>query len=148
MRSLNRSRRAGTIALARDKGQRTGVIIVDVNRLKMINDMYGHRLGDQALIALAAELERICGPDAVVARIGGDEFGVVLSANCDGLTAPRLRARLQAGLVCSIGAAGTPVFVSASVGVALYPDDGTTASELLAFADKSMYTQKRALSVA
>jgi diguanylate cyclase (GGDEF)-like protein len=137
-----------TLSLAHDKGQRTGVIIVDVNRLKMINDMYGHRLGDQALIALAAELERICGPDAVVARIGGDEFGVVLSANCDGLTAPRLRARLQAGLVCSIGAAGTPVFVSASVGFALYPDDGTTASDLLAFADKSMYTQKRALSVA
>jgi diguanylate cyclase (GGDEF)-like protein len=137
-----------TLSLARDRRQRTGVIFVDMNRLKVINDLHGHRVGDEALITLAAELRKICGPDAVVARIGGDEFGVVLSANCDGLTAPRLRARLKSGLVCSSGAAGKPVFVSASVGVALYPDDGTTSSELLASADKSMYTQKRALSVA
>ena len=88
------------------------------------------------------------GADCVTARIGGDEFGVVLSANCDALTAPRLRATLKSGVVCSTSAAGKPVFVSASVGVALYPDDGTTASELLVSADKSMYEQKRALSVA
>jgi len=137
-----------TLSLARDRGQRTGAIIVDMNRLKVINDMYGHRVGDEALIALAAELRRICGPDAVVARIGGDEFGVVLSTNCDALTAARLRARLKSGLVCSIGAAGKPVSVSASAGVALFPDDGTTAGKLLASADESMYRQKRALSVA
>ncbi len=137
-----------TLSLARDRAQRTGVIIVDMNGLKVINDMYGHRLGDEALIALAAALKRICGPDAVVARIGGDEFGVVLSANCDALTAPRLRARLKSGLVCSVAAAGRPLLVSASVGLALYPDDGTTGSELLSLADKAMYTQKRTLSVA
>ncbi len=88
------------------------------------------------------------GADCVTARIGGDEFGTVLSANCDALTAPRLRANLKSEVVCSTSAAGKPVFVSASVGVALYPDDGTTASELLVSADKSMYEQKRALSVA
>jgi diguanylate cyclase (GGDEF)-like protein len=114
----------------------------------LINDMYGHRVGDEALLALAAELRKICGAEAVVARIGGDEFGVVLSANCEGSTAARLRAGLKSGLACSIRAAGKPLFVSASVGVALFPDDGTAASELLASADKSMYTQKRALSVA
>ena len=68
--------------------------------------------------------------------------------NCDALTAPRLRATLKSGVVCSTSAAGKPVFVPASVGVALYPDDGTTASELLTSADKSMYAQKRGLSVA
>jgi diguanylate cyclase (GGDEF)-like protein len=137
-----------TLSLARDSEQRAGVIIVDMNRLKVINDMHGHRVGDEALIALVAELRRTCSPGALVARIGGDEFGVVLSANCDSLTAARLRARLKSGLVCSIGAAGKPIFISASVGVAQYPNDGMTASELLASADRSMYAQKRALSVA
>jgi diguanylate cyclase (GGDEF)-like protein len=137
-----------TLSLARESEQQASVIIVDMNRLKMINDIHGHRVGDEALIALVAELRRICSPAALVARIGGDEFGVVLSTNCDGLTAPRLRARLKSGLVCSVGAAGKPVFISASVGVAQYPNDGMTASELLASADRSMYAQKRASSVA
>jgi diguanylate cyclase (GGDEF)-like protein len=130
------------VSLAREDGRRTGVVIVDVNRMKLINDVHGHRVGDEALLAVAAEMRKMGGADCVTARIGGDEFGVVLSANCDALTAPRLRATLKSGV------AGKPVFVSASVGVALYPDDGTTASELLASADKSMYAQKRALSVA
>ena len=136
------------VSLAREYGRRTGVIIVDVNRMKLINDVHGHRVGDEALLAVAAEIRKMGGADCVTARIGGDEFGTVLSANCDALTAPRLRANLKSGVVCSTGAAGKPVFVSASVGVALYPDDGTTASELLVSADKSMYEQKRALSVA
>ena len=119
------------VSLAREYGRRTGVIIVDVNRMKLINDVHGHRVGDEALLAVAAEIRKMGGADCVTARIGGDEFGTVLSANCDALTAPRLRANLKSGVVCSTSAAGKPVFVSASVGVALYPDDGTTASELL-----------------
>ena len=104
----------------------------------------GIALETEALLAVAAEMRKIGGADCVTARIGGDEFGVVLSANCDALTAPHLRATLKSGVVCSTSAAGKPVFVSASVGV-VYPDDGTTASELLKSADKSMYAQKRGL---
>jgi diguanylate cyclase (GGDEF)-like protein len=136
------------ISLARDGRERTGVILIDMNRLKLINDKYGHRVGDEALIALAAELRKKVGPDCVIARIGGDEFGIVLAGNCDRLTAPRLRTHLRAGVAYSIGPADQPMFVSASVGAAFYPDDGTTTSELLASADKSMYVQKRGVSVA
>ena len=136
------------LSLARDYGRRTGVIIVDVNGMKLINDVHGHRVGDEALLAVAAEMRKVGGAECVAARIGGDEFGVVLSASCDALTTPRLRATLKSGVICSTSAAGKSVFVTASVGVALYPDDGTTAGELLASADKAMYTQKRALSVA
>ena len=136
------------LSLARDAGRQTGVIIADVNKLKLINDMYGHRIGDEALKALAVELKKMAGPDCVAARIGGDEFGVVLPANCDILSARRTRARFGSGIACSIGAARNPISISASVGIALYPDDGTTATELLTSADKSMYAQKRGLSVA
>jgi diguanylate cyclase (GGDEF)-like protein len=136
------------LSSARGIGSRTGVVILDMNRLKLVNDMHGHRIGDEALIALAAELKTMAGPDCVAARIGGDEFGVVLPANCDALSARRMRAHFGSGITCSISAACNPISISASVGIALYPDDGTTASELLASADKSMYAQKRGLSVA
>jgi diguanylate cyclase (GGDEF)-like protein len=136
------------LSLARDIGRQTGVIIVDMNKLKLINDMYGHRIGDEALKALAAEVKKMAGPDCVAARIGGDEFGVVLPASNDILSARRTRARFGSGIACSIGAVRNPISISASVGIALYPDDGTTVAQLLTSADKSMYAQKRGVSVA
>ena len=136
------------LSLARDNGRRTGIVIVDMNKLKLINDVHGHRAGDEALKALAAELKKMAEPDCVAARIGGDEFGMVLPVSYDSLSARRMRAHLQAGIACSFAVARNPIAISASVGMALYPDDGTTAGELLAAADKSMYAQKRGLSVA
>ena len=137
-----------SLSLAREAGCHTGVIIVDMNRLKLINDMHGHRTGDDALIALAAEVIKIAGDDCVAARIGGDEFGVILPANCDTLSAWRKRAHFRSGIACSIGTTINPLPITASVGIALYPVDGGTTSELLSAADKSMYAQKRGLSVA
>jgi diguanylate cyclase (GGDEF)-like protein len=136
------------LSLARDSVRRTGIVIVDMNKLKLINDVHGHRVGDEALKALAAELKRMADPDCVAARIGGDEFGIVLPVSYDSLSARRMRAHLRAGIACSFAVARNSIAISASVGMALYPDDGTTASELLASADKSMYAQKRGLSVA
>lgn len=136
------------LSLARDVGRQTGVVIIDMNRLKLINDMHGHRTGDAALRALAAEIKKMAGPNSLAARIGGDEFELVLPANYDALAARRMRAHFRSGIACSIGSERDAISVSASVGIALYPDDGTTASELLASADQSMYTQKRSQSVA
>jgi diguanylate cyclase (GGDEF)-like protein len=136
------------LSLARDSGSRTGIIFVDMNKLKLINDMHGHRIGDKALITLAAEVKKMAGPDCVAARIGGDEFGVVLPPNYDTLSAWRMRAHFGSGIAASIGVGGKTISISASVGIAFYPDDGTTASELLTTADKSMYAQKRSASVA
>jgi diguanylate cyclase (GGDEF)-like protein len=136
------------ISLARDLGRQTGVMIVDMNKLKLINDIHGHRIGDEALRALAANLKQMAGADCVASRIGGDEFGVVLPSNCDALSARRIRSRFGASIACSTGFGHGPVTFSASVGTALYPDDGATASELLASADKSMYARKSSTSVA
>ena len=136
------------VSLARDLGRRTGVMIVDMNKLKLINDVHGHRIGDEALRALAAELKQMAGPDCVVARIGGDEFGVVFPSNYDALSARRIGTRFASGIACSIGLGRNPISVSASFGTALYPEDGATAGELLASADKSMYARKRGSSVA
>ena len=111
--------------------------------LKLINDLHGHLMGDEALRTLAAELKRMVGPDCVIARIGGDEFGVILPSDCDAPSAQRHRRRFDSDITCLIGPGHNSISVSASVGSALYPDDGTSSSELLAFADKSMYGRKR-----
>jgi diguanylate cyclase (GGDEF)-like protein len=136
------------LSLARGAGHRTGLMIIDMNDLKLLNDVHGHATGDAALKFLAAEIRKAAGPDCLAARIGGDEFGVVLPVNNDTLFARRLRARLEQGFTCKIGAARSPLSISASVGIAYYPDDATTAGELYKSADKSMYMHKRGRSVA
>ncbi len=136
------------LSLARDTGRRTGLMLIDMNNLKMINDVHGHATGDTALKALSAEIKKAAGLDCLAARIGGDEFGVVLPVNHDTLFVRRVRAHLGSGVTCSIAATRSPLAISASVGIALYPDDGTTASELYKSADISMYVHKRGRSVA
>jgi GGDEF domain-containing protein len=72
----------------------------------------------------------------------------IFPVNYDTLFARHVRAHFESGITCSIGPAQHPIFVSASVGFALYPDDGTTSSDLFRSADKSMYAHKRGASVA
>jgi diguanylate cyclase (GGDEF)-like protein len=136
------------LTTARATGQRTRVIFIDVNHLKQINDRHGHLAGDAAIKALAFALKAEAGEDNVVARVGGDEFGMVLAVSYDTLLGPRLRAHLKAGVACPIPFTRVTMTISAAVGVALYPENGTTATELFTAADKSMYAQKRGASVA
>jgi diguanylate cyclase (GGDEF)-like protein len=136
------------LSQAQETGSRRGIIIVDMNHLKFLNDKHGHHIGDEALKGLARELKDKAGPDCVATRIGGDEFGVILPVNYDTLFARRVRAHFESGIACSIGPAQHPIFVSASVGFAFYPDDGTTSGDLFRAADKSMYAHKGGASVA
>jgi len=136
------------LSLAQETNRRTGIIILDMNNLKLLNDKHGHDVGDEALRWLAAEIKKKAFPECVVTRIGGDEFGVVLPVNYDTLTARRIRAHFETGIGCSIGSAQQPIFVSASVGIAIYPDDGMTSGDLFRAADKAMYAHKRGAAVA
>jgi diguanylate cyclase (GGDEF)-like protein len=136
------------LTLARESARRTGIVILDMNNLKAVNDKYGHPAGDEALKMLAAELKGKAGSGYVVTRIGGDEFGVVLPVNYDTLSARRLRSQFGTGISCSIGSAQHPILITASIGIALYPDDGATSGDLFRAADKSMYAHKRGKSVA
>ena len=136
------------LSLAEESGDRTGIVILDMNNLKVVNDKYGHPAGDEALKMLAAELKTNAGSGDVVTRIGGDEFGVVLPVGHDMLSARRLRAQFGTDISCSIGSVQPPILVTASVGIALYPDDGATPRDLFRAADKSMYANKRGASVA
>jgi diguanylate cyclase (GGDEF)-like protein len=114
------------------------LVTVDLDHFKAINDAYGHAAGDQVLRATAETLRALCGDSARVARIGGDEFAVLMpwSAGClaslvDGLSA-----------ICIPVSGASTTMISASVGAAR-PARGATVDDVLAYADESMYTAKR-----
>ena len=136
------------VSSARKDGCHTGVVVADMNNLKSMNDVYGHHVGDAALRALAAELAVKSGPDCMVARIGGDEFGIVLPVTRDEPTARRMCAHLGDRVTASVTLADIPIIVNASAGIALYPEDGQTVEALYKAADRSMYAHKRGSSAA
>ncbi len=137
-------RLAQEVARASRTGQPLGVALLDLDGFKLINDRHGHAAGDQVLHELAATLRLSVRTNDVVARYGGDEFVVLMpdtTARDARVTAQRLLAALAERSFRL--ADGSDVAVGASIGLAIYPDDGVTPGELLAASDRAMYTAKR-----
>lgn len=140
---LARDRLEQAIALSRRNGTLTAVLFVDLDGFKTVNDTMGHDSGDQVLTAAADRLREAVRESDTAARIGGDEFLVILGNLTD--SAPALQAAGR--IVASIGRPFTlrdgEVNIGASVGIALFPDDGTDAETLLRTSDDAMYRAKR-----
>ena len=122
--------------------QSLSVAMVDVNDLKAVNDTYGHQMGDAALMAVAAALQR---EGAIVGRFGGDEFLVVLPG-AGRPAAERYRdevAAALAGAYLTDAPTGARVPVVASVGLAVYPEEAQAFEDLIEASDNAMYAVKR-----
>jgi diguanylate cyclase (GGDEF)-like protein/PAS domain S-box-containing protein len=118
------------------------VLMVDLDGMKTVNDRYGHQVGDQVLIAVTKALSR---DRAIVGRYGGDEFLVVLPG-ADRAAAERYRGvalSSVAGLGLKDPATGESIPAAASIGLAVFPQDGQTADDLIRLADRAMYTSRR-----
>ncbi|NNM73422.1 GGDEF domain-containing protein [Enterovirga aerilata] len=127
-------------ALAR--GQGVAVHFVDLDRFKPVNDMYGHVIGDALLRAAAARLEGLLRQGDLAVRLGGDEF-VVLQVNCTSRDQAEFVAqRIVRALKMPFDIAGRDIHVSASVGVAVAPQDGTDPASLVGKADAALYRAK------
>lgn len=126
-------------------GESLAVAIVDLDRFKHINDRHGHLVGDRLLRAAAQSMRRVARRGEVIARIGGEEFGVILP-NADAVGAYRAAERLrQAVHRSSARFPGGKVRVTASVGVILaLSSEGATPSRLLLAADRALYAAKHA----
>jgi diguanylate cyclase (GGDEF)-like protein/PAS domain S-box-containing protein len=142
-RSLLRDRLDVAIAQARRQGQLVATLFVDLDRLKVVNDTLGHAAGDLMLREAAARLAGCTREGDTVARLGGDEFMIVLPNLDDAHGAAAAAQKIRESLAQPTQLNGQEVFVSASIGVSLFPTDAADAEGLLRTADAAMYSAKR-----
>ncbi len=143
-RTALRESARGALARARRRGERLAVLFLDLDGFKPVNDNLGHATGDELLTDVAQRLRRIRPKRDVVARIGGDEFVVVAMGVVDREAAIRLAEDLRDEIEKPYHVGGVECFISASLGVALFPEDGNDADELIRRADTAMYVAKGA----
>ena len=127
----------------RSRGQ-IALLLIDLDHFKAINDSHGHAIGDEVLRATAERLRAAVREVDTVARIGGDEFVVVLTALGGAADAERLAEKLVAGMREPMRVLGMPLECSASVGVALFGGGVLTPAELMRRADRALYAAKEA----
>jgi diguanylate cyclase (GGDEF)-like protein/PAS domain S-box-containing protein len=135
-------RLAETIAAARRRGHRFGLIYVDLDRFKDVNDTIGHPGGDGILIEAVRRLQSVVRREDVVARLGGDEFAVLVTDIREPGELRELAARICRTLAEPFHTAHHDFYLTASAGIALFPTDGDTAELLFANADAAMYRAK------
>jgi diguanylate cyclase (GGDEF)-like protein len=120
-----------------------GLIFIDLDRFKQVNDQYGHQVGDLYLQQTALRMKHQLRPADTLARLGGDEFAVVVPAVRKRAELEEIALRLEHSFDEPFSVGGIVVHGSASVGIALYPEDAGTADGLLSSADGAMYVVKQ-----
>ncbi len=129
------------LARARRSGEPVTLIVADVDRFKLINDRFGHVVGDQVLERVAAVLRDTSRGSDVVARLGGEEFGVLLAGATRG-EGVEVAERLREAMARMDPPDAGPVAVTVSLGVATFPDDGECRDSLMRRADAAVYAAK------
>jgi diguanylate cyclase (GGDEF)-like protein/putative nucleotidyltransferase with HDIG domain len=130
------------LARAQRTGSTLAVVVCDLDGFKLVNDRFGHLTGNKVLRLIANGLREQCGPFDYVARMGGDEFVLLLPATTGDELDLKI-ARMRAVAREAGDSTPEPTALSMSMGLALYPDDGSDAEDLLAEADRRMYKSKR-----
>ncbi|MFM1908212.1 MAG: hypothetical protein RLZZ591_1889 [Pseudomonadota bacterium] len=140
-RRMMRQRLEESLQQAKATGQVTALLFIDLDHFKEINDTLGHDHGDLLLLQVAQRIQACLGPSDTVARMGGDEFTVVMNDVRPSMLPHQLQVLLDTlSQVFSLG--GEQVFISASIGAALYPQDARVAEDLLKHADQALYVAK------
>ncbi|MFF3261563.1 putative bifunctional diguanylate cyclase/phosphodiesterase [Streptomyces sp. NPDC002932] len=128
---------------AESLGSRAGLVLIDLDRFRAVNDTLGHLAGDRLLLQIAERLRLALPRGAEVARLGGDEFAVLLPTADSTTSAMRVARHLVAALSSPLDLDGLTLVLEASAGVAVYPDHAVDAEGLLRRADVAMYQAKR-----
>lgn len=141
-RSLFLDRLAQNLIVAQRNEEMAGVLFIDLDRFKLVNDALGHSAGDTLLMMTAERLQQCLGLGDTLGRLAGDEFAVALSR----LAVPNDAALAAQDVLTALSAPfrleGQDFYVTASIGIALYPGDGTSPDILLKHADTAMYRAK------
>lgn len=129
------------IANAECQGTKLSVLFVDLDNFKWINDMYGHEIGDAVLIQTARRLENMIDGSATLSRLSSDEFIIMLKGAPE-QQAVKIAESVLAALSQKIEAGDHLIQITPSVGISRYPEDASTADELIQFANMAMYSIK------
>jgi diguanylate cyclase (GGDEF)-like protein/PAS domain S-box-containing protein len=130
------------LARASRYGHRVALLFIDLDRFKNVNDTLGHESGDMLLIAVAGRFRETLRSTDTLARLGGDEFTVVLEEVDGAAQAAASAQRLLATLAQPFHIQGQELFIGASIGISMFPEDGQDATSLLRNADIAMYRSK------
>lgn len=142
-RALMLDRIENAIAFANRHGTRIGVLFLDLDEFKQINDTFGHAVGDAVVQLVARHLESQVRQSDTVSRHSGDEFLVLLAEIAQPSDAALVAEKILAALAAPTWVDNHLISLSASIGIALFPDDGTDAATLIRSADTAMYSCKR-----
>ena len=130
------------LAQSPQDGRSIGCMYIDLDRFKYVNDTFGHATGDQLLIQVGERLQKCVRSTDVIGRLGGDEFALVLASLAKSEDAGLVAQKVNAALSAQFDLDGHETYISASIGIAIHPQDGGDAELLLKNADAAMYRAK------
>lgn len=133
--------RLATSQATRD-GRRIAVMFLDLDRFKIINDTLGHAVGDKLLVQVAQRLKACLRNSDTLARLGGDEFAVLLPQTRQQIDAAEVAMKITAAIAEPIQVDGYRLHVTTSIGISLFPEDGSWAETIVKNADTAMYRSK------
>ncbi len=142
-RMLFKDRFSVAVAQAQRAHKKLAVVFLDLDRFKEVNDTLGHHVGDRLLCAVGSRLTEFVRKTDTVARIGGDEFLLLLAEIDRGEDATMIARKAVESVQDPFVVSGHQIFITASMGIALYPDDGNEVDTLVNRADKVMYSVKQ-----
>ncbi len=143
-RALFNDRLAVAIKKADRNKSALGVFFLDIDYFKQINDQYGHDVGDEILKRFAQRLRECLREADTLARIGGDEFMIILEENKDLTTSKTVAKKILKAMQQPIELGESKLMISTSIGIAIYPNDANNAEDLIKNADMAMYAAKEA----
>jgi diguanylate cyclase (GGDEF)-like protein/PAS domain S-box-containing protein len=141
-RALFHDRLQQALVMARRRNTPVAVLFLDLDRFKIINDSLGHEIGDKVLVSVARRLRRCLRAEDTLARLGGDEFAILLPEIADRRDSFLVTEKCLSALSGSELISGHELTVNASIGVAIFPEDGADVQHLLRSADVAMYRAK------
>ncbi|MCH7485500.1 MAG: GGDEF domain-containing response regulator [Proteobacteria bacterium] len=131
-------------AQAKRDGAMFGILYIDIDGFKPVNDTHGHQAGDDLLRQIGERITGRARESDVVARLGGDEFAVILAHVDRKESVARVARDLEESISAPYTVKGQPVTIGASIGASVYPDDGDEIDQLVALSDRRMYDNKKA----
>jgi diguanylate cyclase (GGDEF)-like protein len=142
-RTLMLDRIVSALSMAQRRGHRVGILFIDLDGFKQINDTLGHGVGDQVLQIAARRMQGAVRESDTVSRHSGDEFLVLLAEMAEPADAAPIAGKILASLAAPLRIGPNSLRLSASIGITVYPEDGTEPATLINRADEAMYRAKK-----